>query len=59
MAQVLVRADLFIGASASGMVTGPMVRTMGQDPIILVMANPGPEIWPDNAREDGAVRSTG
>ncbi|MDR1084841.1 MAG: hypothetical protein LBP22_08280 [Deltaproteobacteria bacterium] len=38
MAQVLVRAGLFTGVSAPGMATGPMVRTMSQDPIIPVMA---------------------
>ena len=51
---VIAGADVFIGVSAAGMVTGEMVRTMAKDPIIFAMANPVPEIMPDEAKEAGA-----
>ena len=46
--------DVFIGVSAPGLVTADMVRTMAKDPIIFAMANPTPEIMPDEAKEGGA-----
>lgn len=52
---VLVGADVFIGVSAPGMVTKEMVKTMAKDPIIFAMANPTPEIFPDEAKEAGAA----
>ncbi|HHW47846.1 MAG TPA: NAD-dependent malic enzyme [Clostridiaceae bacterium] len=51
---VIVGADVFIGLSAPGMVTKEMVRSMAKDPIIFAMANPIPEIMPDEAKEAGA-----
>ena len=51
---VIVGADVFIGVSAAGMLTKDMVRTMAKDPIIFAMANPTPEIMPDEAKEAGA-----
>jgi malate dehydrogenase (oxaloacetate-decarboxylating) len=51
---VLAGADVFIGLSAPRMVTAEMVRSMASDPIIFAMANPTPEIMPDEAREAGA-----
>ncbi|MCR4436106.1 MAG: malic enzyme-like NAD(P)-binding protein [Clostridiales bacterium] len=54
LGEVLVGADVFIGLSAPGMVTKEMVKTMAKDPIIFAMANPVPEIMPDEAREAGA-----
>lgn len=51
---VLVSADVFIGLSAPGMVTKEMVKDMAKDAIIFAMANPVPEIMPDEAREAGA-----
>jgi malate dehydrogenase (oxaloacetate-decarboxylating) len=51
---VIVGADVFIGLSAAGMVTKEMVKTMAKDPIIFAMANPTPEIMPDEAKEAGA-----
>jgi len=51
---VLVGADVFIGLSAPGMVTKEMVKSMAKDPIIFAMANPIPEIMPDEAKEAGA-----
>lgn len=54
LADVLKGADVFLGLSAPGMVTQEMVRSMAKDPIIFPMANPIPEIMPDEAKEAGA-----
>lgn len=51
---VIAGADVFIGLSAAGMVTKDMVRSMAKDPIIFAMANPIPEIMPEEALEAGA-----
>lgn len=51
---VIAGADVFIGLSAAGMLTKEMVKTMAKDPIIFAMANPTPEIMPDEAKEAGA-----
>jgi malate dehydrogenase (oxaloacetate-decarboxylating) len=51
---VIVGADVFIGVSAAGILTGDMVRTMAKDPLIFAMANPTPEIMPDEAKAAGA-----
>lgn len=51
---VIVGADVFIGVSAAGMLTKEMVGSMAKDPIIFAMANPTPEIMPDEAIEAGA-----
>jgi malate dehydrogenase (oxaloacetate-decarboxylating) len=48
-------ADVFIGVSQPGLLTGEMVRTMAKDPIIFAMANPTPEILPTEARAAGAA----
>ena len=55
LAEALVGADLFIGVSAPGLVTGEMVGTMAKDPILFPMANPTPEIMPDVALSAGAA----
>lgn len=47
-------ADVFIGVSAPGVLTQEMVKTMTPKPIIFAMANPIPEIMPDEAKEAGA-----
>jgi malate dehydrogenase (oxaloacetate-decarboxylating) len=47
--------DVFIGVSAPGIVTSDMVKEMASDPIIFAMANPVPEIMPDEARKGGAA----
>ncbi|HEX3028314.1 MAG TPA: malic enzyme-like NAD(P)-binding protein [Clostridia bacterium] len=52
---VVVGADVFIGVSAAGMLTKEMVKTMAKDPMIFAMANPTPEIMPDEALEAGAA----
>ncbi|MRX71745.1 NAD-dependent malic enzyme [Bacillus lacus] len=51
---VLKDADVFIGVSVEGALSKEMVSSMKQDPIIFAMANPVPEIMPDDAREAGA-----
>lgn len=53
-------ADIFIGVSKAGLLTPEMVKTMAPDPIIFAMANPTPEILPDEAKAAGvAVMATG
>ena len=47
-------ARVFVGVSAPGVLTGDMVRTMNKDAIIFAMANPVPEIMPDEAKAAGA-----
>ena len=55
LAEVLEGADVFIGVSAPGMVTAEMVRTMAPGAILFPMANPTPEILPDEALAAGAA----
>jgi malate dehydrogenase (oxaloacetate-decarboxylating) len=60
LADALHDADIFIGVSQPGLLTGEMVKTMSNDPIIFAMANPTPEIMPDEAKKAGvAVMATG
>lgn len=47
-------ADVFIGVSAPNLVSKEMVKTMNSDAIIFAMANPTPEIFPEDAKEAGA-----
>lgn len=54
LADVIVGADVFIGVSAAGALTKEMVETMNRDAIIFAMANPDPEITPDDAKAAGA-----
>ncbi len=46
--------DIFIGVSAPGVLTQEMIKTMNENPIVLAMANPTPEIMPDEAKAAGA-----
>ncbi|MBN2882550.1 MAG: NAD-dependent malic enzyme [Clostridia bacterium] len=55
LGEVIKGADVFIGVSAPGMLTGEMIRTMAKDPLIFAMANPVPEIMPDEAIAAGAL----
>jgi malate dehydrogenase (oxaloacetate-decarboxylating) len=48
-------ADVFIGVSRANVLTAEMVRSMAQDPVIFAMANPVPEILPDEAKAAGAA----
>lgn len=50
----VVSTDVFIGVSAPGVLTQDMIKTMNADPIVLAMANPTPEIMPDEAKAAGA-----
>jgi len=54
LADAVVGADIFIGVSAPGVLTPDMVKTMNKDAIIFAMANPVPEIMPDEAKAAGA-----
>jgi malate dehydrogenase (oxaloacetate-decarboxylating) len=54
LADAMKGADVFIGVSAPGTVTEDMVRSMNTDAIIFAMANPTPEIFPEEAKKAGA-----
>jgi malate dehydrogenase (oxaloacetate-decarboxylating)(NADP+) len=59
--EALRGADVFVGVSAAGLVTPEMVRRMAKNPVIFAMANPDPEILPDQvaAVRDDAIMATG
>ncbi|MDR1044552.1 MAG: NADP-dependent malic enzyme [Candidatus Adiutrix sp.] len=60
LAEVLRGADVFLGLSGAGVLTGEMVKSMAKDAIIFAMANPTPEIMPAEALAAGAaVAATG
>ncbi|MEO7478770.1 MAG: NADP-dependent malic enzyme, partial [Lysobacteraceae bacterium] len=50
LAEIVAGADIFLGLSAGGILKPEMVATMAQRPIILALANPNPEIMPDDAK---------
>ncbi|MFC4053332.1 NAD-dependent malic enzyme [Actinomadura syzygii] len=52
-------ADVFIGVSAPGILNGDDIATMNDDAIVFALANPEPEVSPDEAREHAAVVATG
>ncbi len=52
--EVMKDADVFIGVSVAGALTKEIVETMAKDPIIFAMANPVPEIMPNEAKAAGA-----
>ncbi len=54
LAEAFVGADIFIGVSGPGVVTRAMVQTMASDAIVFALANPTPEIMPEEARAAGA-----
>ena len=54
LADALKGADIFIGVSAPGVVTGEMVSSMNKDAILFALSNPVPEIMPDLAKAAGA-----
>ena len=54
LAQVIKGKDIFIGVSAPGSLTPEMIKSMSADPVIMAMANPVPEILPDEAKAAGA-----
>lgn len=60
LAEALAGADVFVGVSAPGIVSREMVASMAEGPIVFSMANPVPEIMPDEALAAGAaVAATG
>ena len=54
LAEVIRGADVFMGFSAPGVLSGDMVKTMAKDPVIFACANPTPEIFPEEAKAAGA-----
>ena len=59
--QAMVNADVFLGVSVKGAVTQEMVKSMADNPVIFAMANPDPEITPEEAHEvrPDAIVATG
>ncbi|KKI92905.1 malate dehydrogenase [Bacillus sp. SA1-12] len=55
LADALAGADVFVGVSVAGAVTKEMIQSMNQNSIIFAMANPVPEIMPEDAKEAGAL----
>lgn len=55
LATALEKADAFIGVSKGNLVTKDMVKSMAKDPIVFPMANPVPEIMPEDAKAAGAA----
>jgi malate dehydrogenase (oxaloacetate-decarboxylating) len=55
LAEVIEGADAFLGVSRPGLLTQDMVRGMAKDPVIFAMANPTPEIFPEEALAAGAA----
>lgn len=60
LAEIMKGKDVFIGVSAPNIVTAEMVASMAADPIVFAMANPTPEIMPEEAKKGGVrVMATG
>ena len=60
LAEIMKGKDVFIGVSAPNIVTAEMVASMATDPIVFAMANPTPEIMPEEAKKGGVrVMATG
>ena len=61
LAEVMVGADIFLGLSAGGVVKPDMVKSMAAKPIIFALANPNPEISPEEVQtiRDDAIMATG
>ena len=57
--EVLRGADVFVGVSGPGLVTRADVQAMAKDPVVFALANPVPEIMPDEALGVAAVMATG
>lgn len=55
LADAVCKADIFIGVSAPNVLSIEMVKTMANQPIIFALANPVPEIMPDEAKSAGAL----
>jgi len=61
LGELIADADLFLGLSGPGVLTPEMVNKMARDPVIFALANPTPEIWPDEAKRvrPDAIIATG
>jgi malate dehydrogenase (oxaloacetate-decarboxylating) len=59
LAGAVAGADVFIGVSAPNLLTGQDIKTMNHDAIVFALANPDPEVDPEDAREYAAVVATG
>src|SRR5437016_4478710 len=61
LAEALKDADVFVGLSVGGIVTGEMLKGMAKRPIVFALANPNPEITPEEARQarSDAIIATG
>src|SRR5258708_38081844 len=61
LADALANADVFVGLSVAGAVTAEMIASMAPHPIVFALANPEPEILPDQVRavRDDAIIATG
>jgi len=61
LAEALKGADVFVGLSVGGIVTGEMLKVMAKNPVIFALANPTPEIMPDEAKQarPDAIVATG
>jgi malate dehydrogenase (oxaloacetate-decarboxylating) len=59
LAKAIEGADVFIGLSGPGMLTVDHLKAMGRDPIVFAMANPDPEIMPEEAEPYVRVMATG
>lgn len=53
--EAIAGADVFVGVSKGGLLTGEMVESMAKNPIVFAMANPVPEIFPEEAKAHGAL----
>jgi len=60
LADALEQSDIFIGVSKPDLLNADLIKTMAKDPIVFALANPDPEILPDEAKKAGvAVIATG
>jgi malate dehydrogenase (oxaloacetate-decarboxylating) len=55
LAQALIGCDVFLGVSQPGVLTAAMIQEMNEKPVVFAMANPTPEIMPDEAKKGGAA----
>lgn len=51
---IIAKSDIFVGVSAAGALKGEWIKSMNPKPIIFALANPTPEIMPDEAKINGA-----
>ena len=59
LSDVIDGADVFVGLSGPGVLTVPMLKKMNRDPIVFAMANPTPEIMPEEAAPHVRIMATG